>query len=179
VNYVRVLAAAETARRLGPIVDPESPRLVAPDFTFAVGPMPARALRDYRGRRLVLLVLYTLPGSRPRLAQLAQNVEVLGLLGVEIIGVPGDAAPDAIRQLGAEPRVLFPVVTDGARDILAVYGLFTTAAHTEFLIDRQGYLRTRWEATSEARHDLNLLLAEVQQLNTEKTVAPAADEHVH
>jgi putative copper resistance protein D len=179
INYVRALAAAEAARGLGPVVEPGQPRLVAPDFTFAVGPMPARALRDYRGRRLVLLVLYTLPGSRPRLAQLAQNIEVLALFGVEIIAVPTDAAPDAIRQLGAEPRILFPVVTDGAGDILTAYGLFTTASHTEFLLDRQGYLRARGTVPGDSRRDLNALLAEVQQLNEEKAAAPAADEHVH
>jgi putative copper resistance protein D len=179
VNFVRGLGAAQASRSLGPTVEAERPWLVAPDFTFAVGPTPARTLRDYRGRRLVLLVLYTLPGSRPRLGQLAQSGELLGLLGVEVIAVPRDAAADAIRQLGSEPRFLFPVVTDGAREIVAVYSLFGSAAHAEFLIDRQGYLRAQWAAAGDTRRDLNLLLAEIQQLNAEKTLAPPADEHVH
>src|SRR5204863_5538897 len=77
VNYVRALGAADAARRLGAVVLAAQPRIAAPDFTFAVGPTAPRALREYRGARIVLLVLYTLPGSRPRLAELAGRYEVL------------------------------------------------------------------------------------------------------
>src|SRR5205807_1426644 len=80
-------------------------------------------------RRIVLLVLYTLPGSRPRMAQLAQRYDTLVTLGTEVIAVPTDAASDAVRRLGAEPRVFFPVVTDGAGEIVAADRLFATAPH--------------------------------------------------
>ena len=179
VNFVRALGADTAARTLGPGVEPGRPWLVAPDFTFAVGPTPARALKDYRGRRIVLLVLYTLPDSRPRLAQLAANYNVLALLGVEVVAVPGDAAPDAIRRLGADPLILFPIVTEGAREIAAAYGLFARAPHAEFLIDRQGYVRARWAPETAPVRELNLLLADIQELNQEKAATPAADEHVH
>src|SRR5207248_654451 len=82
----------------------------------------ARALRDYRGARIVLVVVYTLPASRPRLAELAARYETLSPLGVEIIAVPADGAPDAIKRLGAESRIFFPVVTDGAPEIVRTYG---------------------------------------------------------
>ncbi len=172
VNFVRTLGAVEAARSLGEAIPPARPSFVAPDFTFAVGPTPPRALKDYRGRRVVLLVLYTLPGSRPRLAQLAQNYESLALMGLEIIAVPRDGDPHAIQRLGDEPRVFFPVVTQGASDIVAVYGLFSPAPHSEFLIDRQGYLRARWVTGAE-------LLPKLLQLNEEKTVAPPPEDHVH
>jgi putative copper resistance protein D len=178
VNYVRALGAGDAARTLGPTVAPDERSIVAPDFSFGVGPMVGRSLRDYRGQRAVLLVLYTLPASRPRLAQLAAGHQILTLLGVEIIAVPRDAGPRPIRTLGAEPRVLFPVVTDGAPEITATYDLFGRAPHAEFLVDRAGYLRARWLAEGEPTRELNLLLAEVQQLNEESSPAPA-DEHVH
>jgi putative copper resistance protein D len=179
VNFVRALASAAAGRGLGPQVEPGRPWLVAPDFSFSVGPMPPQSLRDFRGRRIVLLVLYALPASRPRLVQLAQSYTILSLLGVEPIAVPRDAAPDAIRRLGSEPRILFPVVTDGARDIVDTYSLLAEAPHAEFLIDRAGYLRARWVAAGPASRDVNLLLAEIQQLNEEPATTPAADEHVH
>lgn len=176
VNLVRALGAAAEARRLGAIVEPERPRIVAPDASFAVGPTPSRSLKEHRGRRLVLLVLYTLPGSRDRLAQLARDYPQLVGLGAEMIAVPRDADPDAIRRLGADPVVLFPVVTDGAADVERAYGLFSPAPHAEFLIDRQGYLRAvvagEWSPPGALR-------AAVQQLNAEKVVAPIAAEHVH
>lgn len=178
VNFARALAAGNEARFLGPRVEPESPRIAAPDAAFAVGPTPLRSLREYRGRKIVLLVLYTLPSSRARLAELAELYPHLVLLSVEVVAVPRDGAPDAIRQLGTSPAIWFPVVTEGAPDIVITYSLFSRAPHAEFLIDRQGYLRAisagdrRWP-------DAAALLAAVRQLDEEPSIAPEASEHVH
>ena len=178
VNFLRALSSGHAARGLGAAGGLERPWLVAPDASFAVGPTPPRALTEYRGRRIVLLVLYALPASRPRVNQLAQNYDILATLGVEVIAVPVDAAADALRALGAEPRILFPVVTDGAAEIAAAYGLFAGAPHAEFLIDRQGYIRAIARSRGEAG-ELNPLLAAIQQLNEEKSPPPAPEEHVH
>ncbi len=178
VNFLRALSSGHAARDLGPAVGPERPWLVAPDFSFAVGPTPARALKEYRGRRIVLLVLYALPGSRPRLDQLARNYDILATLGVEIIAVPEDARADALKRLGATPRILFPVATEGAQDIVTAYRLFASAPHAELLIDRQGYIRAIAKSHGEAG-EMNPLLAAIQQLNEEKATAQAPEEHVH
>jgi putative copper resistance protein D len=177
VNFVRALAAANQARRLGPRVEPDSPRIVAPDASFAVGPTPARTLREYRGRKLVLLVLYTLPAARARLTELAEAYPQLAALGLDVVAVPRDAEPRAIRQLGGSPPVWFPVVTDGAHDIVTAYGLFSRQPQAEFLIDRQGYLRAI-SAGERAWPDLDALVAAVKQLNDEKPAADAG-EHTH
>ena len=178
VNFLRALSSAYAARTLGGSVEPERSWLIAPDFTFAIGPTPARALKEYRGRRIVLLVLYSLPGSRPRLAQLAQRYDILVTLGAEVVAVPTDAAPDAITRLGAEPRVFFPVVTGGADEIVAAYRLFARPPHAELLIDRQGYIRAISHGSGAAT-EMNALLAEIQQLNEEKVQAPVPEEHAH
>ena len=179
INYVRARSAAQAARDMGPRVDPGRAWLVAPDFAYAVGPTPARTLREYRGRRIVLLTLYTLPGSRPRLAQLADLYGAVAALGVEVIAVPTDAASDALRRLGAAPRILFPVVTEGAADVVAAYRMLAAAAHVELLIDRQGYIRAISRGDGRADAEPNALLAEVQELNAERVLAPAPEEHVH
>ena len=62
-----------------------------------------------------------MPGSRPRMTELARAYDLLWIMGVEVIAVPTDASPDAIRALGSTPPVLFPVVTDGAVDIVETY----------------------------------------------------------
>jgi putative copper resistance protein D len=175
VNFIRALTAVDTARAVTPLVQPERPLVVAPDFVFAVGPTPPRALKDYRGRRTVLVVIYTLPGSRARLADLAARYDALVPLGVEIVAVPTDAARDAIKRLGAEPRILFPVVTDGAAEIVASYGMFARAPHAEFLVDRQGYLR----AIDTRGADIETLVANAEALNRERVVAAPPAEHVH
>jgi putative copper resistance protein D len=175
VNFIRALSAVDAARVLTRVVQPERPLVVAPDFVFAVGPTPPRALKDFRGRRSVLVVLYTLPHSRPRLTALAAAYETLAPLGVEIVAVPLDGGPDAIKRLGAEPRILFPVVTDGAADIVATYGMFARGPHAEFLVDRQGYLRT----IDTGGVDAATLVANAEALNRERVVAAPPAEHVH
>jgi putative copper export protein/mono/diheme cytochrome c family protein len=179
VNYLRALAAADAARLLGSTVEPERPWLVAPDFVFGVGPEFTRSLREYRGRRIVLLVLYTLPASHARLMELAETYGTLGILEVEVIAVPTDASPDAIRRVAGWPPILYPVVTEGAQAIVDAYRMFAMASHAEFLIDRQGYLRAVVAPAGDPRRDPNLLLAEVQRLNEEKTLPAPPAEHVH
>jgi putative copper resistance protein D len=178
VNVVRALGDAEAARSLGGSIEPGRARIVAPDFTYAVGPGASNTLRDHRGRRLVVLVIYSLPASRERLGELALAYATLSTLGVEVIAVPADASPDAIRALDLPTPALFPIVTDGAADIVRAYALFGRASHAEFLIDRQGYLRARWLSDG-ATPTVNTVLAEVQELNAEKVLAPMPPEHVH
>ena len=178
INYLRALSAGYAAREMGPTVERDRRWLVAPDFTFTVGPTPPRALKDYRGRS-VLIVLYALPGSRARITQIAEHEGTLAMLGVEVIAVPIDADRNAIRRLGAEPRVMFPVVTEGAETIVAAYRLFAVAPHVELLVDRQGFIRAITRSRGEAG-DFDALLAQVRQLNEEKIATEAApEEHVH
>jgi putative copper resistance protein D len=173
INYIRALGAAESAKTLGPHVEPDRAWLVAPDFTITVGPLAPTALRDYRGRRMVLLVVYTLPGSRARMSELARMYEVLWVTGVEVIAVPAHAPRDAIAELGASPPVLFPVVTDGAAEIVTTYRMLASAPHVEFLIDRQGYVRAIWEDGGGA------IQPQVEKLNAEKSPPPFPEDHVH
>jgi uncharacterized membrane protein len=105
--------------------------------------------------------------------ELAQSYDLLSIIGVEIIAVPTHASPDAIRDLGASPPALFPVVTDGAVDIVTTYGLFASGLHAEFLIDRQGYIRAIWP------DDTGRIQAQAEALNQEKTPPPFPDDHVH
>jgi len=108
----------------------------------AKGAPSLHSLRDYRGERMVLLVQYTLPESRPRLRDLALGGDALDLQDLEIIFAPTDADPGAIRRLGPEPRLLFPVITGGAADIVQAYQMFARGKpHAKFLLDFQGYVR--------------------------------------
>jgi putative copper export protein/mono/diheme cytochrome c family protein/peroxiredoxin len=173
INFIRALGAVEGSKTLGRQVELDRAWLIAPDFTVAVGPLAPGALRDYRGRRMVLLVLYTLPESRARMTELARSYDVLSIIGVEVIAVPTNGSPAAIAELGASPPVLFPVVTDGNADIVATYGMFAPGAHAEILIDRQGYMRAIWRGQADA------VQRQVEKLNEEKSPPPFPDDHVH
>ncbi len=193
INFLRALSAGEAARSLTDMDEPERPRLTAPDFTFATGPAQT-SLKAYRGRQPVLLVLFTLPSSRARLSELSQAYNDLRSFNAAVIAVPMDGGEKILSRIGASPRILFPVATEGAEDIVPTYALFgrTRApegglpnapmpAHMEFLIDRSGYLRARWlpGGPPPGWSDIKVLLAEIQALTQETAVAAPPDEHVH
>ncbi|MGH7301935.1 MAG: c-type cytochrome, partial [Candidatus Rokuibacteriota bacterium] len=178
INFLRALSAGYAARGMGPAIEPDRRWLVAPDFQFTVGPTPPRALKDSRGRT-VLVVFYALPGSRARMTQIALREGTLAMLAADVIAVPIDADRNAIRRLGPDPRILFPVVTEGAETIVAAYRLLAVAPHVEFLVDRQGYIRAITRSGGEAG-DVDALIAQIRQLNEERIAADTApEEHVH
>jgi len=179
INFIRALGAADGSRPIGSQVEPDRAWLVAPDFTISVGPLAPGALRDYRGRRMVLLVLYTLPGSRARMTELARSYDMLSIIGVEVIAVPTHASPEAISELGSSPPVLFPVVTDGNADIVATYRMFAPGVHAELLIDRQGYIRAIWREDVGGMPRAAAVQRQVEKLNEEKSPPPFPDDHVH
>jgi putative copper resistance protein D len=178
---MRAIDAAEGPRgaRGGEVVLARAD-LVAPDFTITVGPLTPGTLLDYRGQRMVLLVLYALPESRSRLAALARSYGALSTLGVEIVAVQPKPSPDAIRELDSSPPILFPVVTDGNTDVVTTYRVFAPGAgHAELLIDRQGYIRAIWRDEGGGIPDTTAVQAQVERLNAEQALPPFPDDHVH
>jgi len=136
-------------------------------------------------------VLVSLPESRDRLEQLEKMAARLTSASVEIILVPSDAqgyrnaVDSAVSQL--------PVVTEGNDEIFKTFSLFNHSfetdrnspeallpKHTEFLIDKRGYIRARWIA-KEGGGWLNIenLLQEIETLQNEKSQVPAPADHVH
>jgi putative copper export protein/mono/diheme cytochrome c family protein/peroxiredoxin len=184
IHYLRALGmaglcAAVTARTRTE-VGPDHAWLVAPDFPISVGPLTPKALSDFRGRKMVLLVLYDLPGSRARLTELAKRYGALSVLGVEVVAVAPKGSAEALADLGQPPPVLFPVVTEGNEEITTAYRLFAPGgAHAEFLIDRGGYIRTIWRSNKTGMPDADAVQAQVERLNEEKSPPPLADDHIH
>jgi putative copper resistance protein D len=188
INFLRALSAAEQARAMSPLVEP-TPWLVAPDFTFGIGVGSGETLKDNRGKTMVHLVLFTLPGSLPRLEQLDRAWWDLGLAGARVLAVPTREAEQVYRRLGTR-AVNFPIAVDGNQEIVESYTIFrrTLAAegvppipsHVEFLIDRQGYIRARWiPGESAGWAEIPRLLKEIERLDKEVPRAQAPEEHVH
>lgn len=188
INFLRALASAEQSRTMGPLAD-AAPRIAAPDFTFGTGVGPSDTLKDHRGWAMVHLVLFTLPGSLPRLEQLDRAWTDIGLAGARVLAVPMREANRIYRLLG--PRAAnFPILVEGSAEIVDAYALFrrTPASegvppippHMEFLIDRQGYMRARWiPGEGTGWEEIPRLLREIERLAKEAPRAPAPEEHVH
>jgi putative copper export protein/mono/diheme cytochrome c family protein/peroxiredoxin len=188
INFLRAVSAAEQARSLGPLVEP-TPWLVAPDFAFDVGVGPGETLKEQRGKAMVHLVLFSLPGSLRRLDQLDAAWDTIAYAGARVIAVPMRDVAQIYQKLGMH-AVNFPVAVDGSTEITDTYTLFRRTFgsedvppipdHMEFLIDRQGYIRARWIPTeSVGWAEIPRLLKEIDRLDKEAPRVPAPEEHVH
>src|SRR5262249_8841379 len=114
----------------------------APDFAFQVGTRPQESLAELRGRSMVLVVFYELPGSLARLRALAEVGIHFGHAGVRVIAFPirGRAA-----RPGAEGDA--DMLADPDPGVVAAYALFAPGGAprpVEYLVDRQGDIRSRW-----------------------------------
>ncbi len=189
INFLRTLSAAERARQMSALVEPE-PWLVAPEFVYRTMTDENRSLKDHRGNNVVMLVLFSLPESQARLAELENLSSRLQSKNVKILLVPKELSD--ISGLDGKVKSL-AVVTDGSREAFDTYALYRRSfseqgtqpdppvpPHMEFLIDRQGYVRARWIPRDGAGWDkLENLFRDVDRLNQEKPSAPAPDDHVH
>jgi putative copper resistance protein D len=191
VNFLRAFSTGYQARILESAVVPNGPWLGAPDFDFAARDRPSGRLKDFRGHSALVLVFFSWPGSRHRLDELAREYARLAALGAGVLTIPvGTPALQAARS-GALAFLPFPVVTDGAEVIAQTYALFgrtlgrmgddthgVMPEHLEFLIDRFGYIRARWNADS-AGDAWPGLAQQLSILGGEAQLLAFPDEHVH
>ena len=189
INFLRALSAAERARQMSTVVEPE-PWLVAPDFVYRTTADESSSLKDHRNNEIVLLVLFALPQSRARLADLDKASARLSSKNVKILAVPREVHQVAELNTGFKSLSL---ISDGSREAFDSYALLRRSfseqgtlpdppvpPHMEFIIDRQGYVRARWIPRDGPGWDkMENLMREIDRLNEEKPTAPAPDDHVH
>jgi putative copper resistance protein D len=185
IEFIHAQAQASDAQTLTTHVEPWRP-IVAPDFTFELAGTQ-ESLKDERGRNVVLFVLYTLPRSLDRLRALAAEQAKLAKAGVRVVAAPVDAASRANDTMLPGASSMLALV---GSDVATTYAMFAVpdhsnanraaAAHAEFLIDRQGYLRARWLSVPDDQAERTReILAQAALLNEEPPREPAPDSHHH
>jgi putative copper export protein/mono/diheme cytochrome c family protein len=183
LNYVRAQANVDAGLRMDASVERWRP-VTAPDFTFQIGRGAQESLEAQRGRDIVLLVFYSLPGSLPRLRELAGAQSRLARMGVRVIAVPlAGAVP------GGAPGVDADMLAGPDPELVAAYAMFTRTIvgpqappprHVEFLIDQQGYIRARSiEPGREQGWTMAELLRQAVLLNKEQPRSAAPRRHAH
>ena len=152
LDYLRALADADRAREMDSGVGDWRP-IPAPDFDFQIDERPQQSLRDYRGEAVLLVF-------RAREARLRAL----------------RAAEGELRRAGVRVVALRP-----DPQVAAAYALFGGVGDdVEFLIDRDGTLRARWNpGESPDWSRIPELLAQVDLLRREGPHEGAPAEHVH
>ncbi len=192
VNYLHAMSRGYQARLMSPQVKPSQPQpsMGPPNFSYFAHDGSSGTLKDFREKKTVLLVLFSWPQSQARLEQLRQAYERVSGSTTQILAVPMNEV-DAEEMAAGLP---FPVVTQGAAEIMRSYALFrrtlghpdllgegSVPEHMEFLVDRYGYLRARWIAETDGAGwtDLDSLQQQLVQLAREKEILPPPGDHVH
>jgi len=193
INFMLAQADAEGAKTMDGSVEPWR-GTVAPDFTFEMQRGSQESLNQQRGRSNVLVILFTYPESMARLCILADARDRLARGGIRMLAIPMNR--EAIEgETPADAHCLQPMIAAGPdSDIVTAYTLFRrippmivppVPSHSEFLIDRQGYLRARWVPASGYVWDgTEDLLRQVDTMERKETRAdapeqPAAGSELH
>jgi len=193
VNFLHALSRGYQARLINPYVAPNQPYMAPQNFSYSAHDGASGTLKDFRRQKTVLLVLFSWPESRTRLDQLRLAYATLRGGNTVVLAVPVNGLnPQDLAAITAD--MPFPVVTQGAPEIVRSYALFrrtlsnpdlagegTTPKHMEFLMDRYGYLRARWIPAADGAGWTNIdeLMRQIDQLNREKEIRPPPDDHVH
>lgn len=195
VNFLHAMSRGYQARLMSPRVVPDQPQpsLGPPNFSYTAHDGSSGTLKDFRNQKNVLLVLFSWPASRERMEQLRALHTQLDGANTVLLAVPEDD-PDSKEIAQMTAHVPFPVITQGAAEIVRSYTLFrrtlnkpdllgegSLPPHMEFLVDRFGYLRARWipEADGPGWDNTGMLMQQVAQLNREKEILPPPGDHVH
>ena len=150
IEFLDAQSAARNAAAMTERVRPLLP-VPAPDFTYELAGVAQQTLLGSRDERVILVVLYTLPQSLPRLADIAANLHAYAKAGSRVIAmaIDGASSTDALRGVAGAEAIL----ASATADVGQAYKVFAQPAHEagdtlpehlEYLIDRQGQLRLRW-----------------------------------
>jgi putative copper export protein/peroxiredoxin len=192
VNFFHALYRGYQARILTPEIVPNKPFIIPPSFYYGTQDGAGGILQDFREQDSVLLVLFSWPESKDRLEQLSRAYTELNKQDAVILAVPkGDLDGETIAHISSV--MSFPIVTQGASEIVSSYALSRRTLsnpdiigagkipeHMEFLIDPYGYLRARWiPSTDESGWtEIDTLTKQINRLSQEGLVLPPPDEYV-
>jgi putative copper resistance protein D len=192
VNLIHAINRGYQARIMNTRILPNQPFLAPPGFSYTTHDGTTGRLKDFRGEKAVLLVLFSWPDSRERLDQLRLAYPTLQDHKAEVLAVPlTELTSQQIADIGKD--IPFPLVEKEAAEIARTYSLFrrtishpdlmgpaTVPKHMEFLFDRFGYLRARWIPETDAAdwNNIEFVIQQVDQLNQEQQIMPPPPDYV-
>ena len=195
INFLAAYSNGYQGRIIEPRVQPGQYWLPPPDVELTDENGQTNLLTDYRTKSAVLVLLFScvpenLEKETARLDEILGARERLAGKGAKIVLIaPGDiCAP--LREKAAGKIVL---VDHDIEDAAATLGLFTRSfhnrqqlvvrvppVHAEFLIDRPGYIRSRWlPAEDDSWMDIAFVEGQLDLLAREPPEPPPPGPHDH
>ncbi len=154
---------ATSPRRLGR--DGLKPGTRAPDFSLPSAAGGEASLRDFAGRRVLLVFMQVGCGPCQAIVPELNRAQRKGDARVLVVN---NGEPEAVRRWAHETGARFPVLAQQAWAVSRRYEVFATPFG--FVIDEQGMIRAKGIVTR-GRY-LQFLLSEAEESVTEKDGAP-------
>jgi thioredoxin-dependent peroxiredoxin len=126
-----------------------APGDTAPDFTLPTDNGDRLALKDLRGRKVVLYAYPAAmtPGCTTQACDFRDSLASLQAAGYEVVGISPDA-PAKLAKFRERDAITFPLVSDQDKSVLTAYGAYgekqmygktvTGVIRSTFVIDEDG-----------------------------------------
>lgn len=119
----------------------------APDFTLSSQSGTPVSLRDFRGKKAVVLYFYPkddTPGCTKESCGFRDSYEVFKTAGAEVIGVSADS-PDSHQRFTVKYQLPFILLSDNGSQVRKLYGVPSTfgllPGRVTYVIDSQGVVQ--------------------------------------
>ena len=121
----------------------------APDFSLTTDTGDSLALKDLRGRKVVLYAYPAAmtPGCTKQACDFRDSLASLQAAGYEVVGISPDK-PEKLAKFRERDAITFPLVSDPDKSVLTAYGAFgekqlygktvTGVIRSTFVIDENG-----------------------------------------
>ena len=120
---------------------------VAPDFTLPSQEGERVSLKDFSGRKPVVLFFYPKddsPGCTKEVCTFRDNFEEFSKLDAQVIGISSDSV-ESHRRFAAKHDLSFPLLSDEGGNIRRLYGVPKTfglfPGRVTYVIDKEGVVR--------------------------------------
>jgi peroxiredoxin Q/BCP len=120
---------------------------VAPDFTLPSQAGEMVSLKDFLGRKSVVLFFYPKddsPGCTKEVCAFRDNFEEFSKLDAQVIGISSDSV-ESHRRFAAKHDLSFPLLSDEGGNIRRLYGVPKTfglfPGRVTYVIDKEGVVR--------------------------------------
>jgi thioredoxin-dependent peroxiredoxin len=119
----------------------------APDFTLSSQSGSSLSLKDFRGKKSVVLYFYPkddTPGCTAEACAFRDSYEIFSDAGAEVIGISEDS-PQSHQQFATKYNLPFTLLSDAGNQVRQLYGvpatLWVLPGRVTYVIDQQGVVQ--------------------------------------
>ena len=143
---------------------------IAPDFTLTSQTGESVSLKDFQGKKCVVLYFYPkddTPGCTAEACAFRDRYEVFKEAGAEVIGISGDSTQDH-QQFATKHNLPFLLLSDKGNKVRQLYGvpatLWVLPGRVTYVIDKAGMVRHIFDSMLEFQRHVE------ESLNTLKAI---------